>query len=807
MGLAQPPRAASAQAAKKPTRTIRRQQTCIERLQQTTASQAFNGLPEEYLRGSNLERIVRPYAFWLVLGTVGLGLVLLGRALCVPASLLAPRDTSIAFLDRTGIPLGTVLSPDQTHTSAVPLAKVSPQFVRAILAVEDARYFEHGAVDWLALTRAGVQTLRCLCIESGASTIAMQLARMQFGIPHTFAGKLLQMWDATRIEAGVDKVTILQDYVNRVTMGENIYGVDAAARSYFGIPASDLDLAQAALLAGIPNDPTGLDPRSHWAAARARARYVLARMVATGSATAAQAAIAMREEIHLRPLGDGPIAAQQLLFRIARERPDLPSPVRTTIDLRLQRFVQSQARQVVGALSGRNVTQAAALVIDNRNGEVLAYLGSTDYFNDAYLGRNDGVRALRQPGSTLKPFLYEFALERRAIRPNTILADVPTSYAIPNGEIYSPQDYSRQFSGPVPVRFALANSLNVPAVRVLARVGVTAFLTRLHQLGFAHLTHPPAYYGLGLTLGAGDVTLWDLAHAYVTLARGGDAIPLRTVRGGGPVRGTQIGDRGTWELITSMLSDPYARAQSFGIGSVVDLPFPAAVKTGTSSGFRDTWTVGYTPQYTVAVWVGNFTGAPMRDVAGVSGAGPLWNRIMLHLYERRDPPPLPAPQGYARVALCATTGLPPARDCRHVYSEYLDAGDLRAMLLAERRPRSAARQAAYDRWRAQQGETTGPLHILFPQDGAAFEDALAPNDPRRAQQTVEFRISRPRGALVTWSLDGRRIARGGGDRYFWTVRPGAWVLTVASGRAVRRVRFEVIRGRPHAKRGFALSSR
>lgn len=695
------------------------------------------------------------------------------RSFAIPAGAIEPRSSAVSFTDRSGIPLGVVLSSGSESSVAVPLAHVSPFFINAILAVEDRRFFAHGPVDWLAAARASWQSMRCVCGAGGASTITMQLAREHFALPAGVRGKALQMWYAGRIEAGASKAQILNAYVNRVAMGGNVYGVEAASRTYFGIPAGDLDLAQAALLAGLPNDPTGLEPRTHWRAARARQRAVLNAMVSAGFATQGEAAVALRETLHLRRAGGELAGAQQLLFRLAPQAAS--NPVRTTIDLPLQRFVQSQARDVVAALAGRNVTQAAALVIDNRSGDVLAYVGSTDYFDDAYLGKNDGVRMLRQPGSTLKPFLYEYALERGTIRPDSVLADVPTSYAIPDGEAYSPEDYSSNFAGPVSVRLALANSLNIPAVRVLSAVGVPSFLAHLRTLGFSDLRRTPDYYGLGLTLGAGEVTLWDLAHAYVTLARGGSAISLRTVMDATVPSAVQIGDRASWELVADMLADRYARAKSFGVGSVIDTPFPSLVKTGTSSDYRDTWTVGATPEYTVAVWTGNFSGAPMRRIAGVTGAGPLWNRIMLHLYEHRDPQRFPA----------------------------IPAADLGA----HRNARIAAASGTFDEWRARRDDTVGPLRVLFPNDGDVFEDRLAANDRRRAGQQIEFRISRPRHARTLWELNGRSIAHDRGDAYFWQVRSGDWVLSVQSGGAVSAVHFRVIRGAAHGPRGFVLAGR
>jgi len=710
--------------------------------------------------------------FWL--GIACSAAVALPQIFAIAPSVIQAQDGATAFEDRSGIPLGTVLSANQERAAAVPLDRISPRFLQAVRSAEDRRFYRHAAVDWIAAARAAYDAVRCLCNAGGASTIDMQVARMRFGLPQGLRGKALQLWYASRIDAGSPKDAILEAYANRAAMGGNVYGVEAAAREYFGVPASDLDAAQAALLAGIPNDPAAYDPRTHWRAARARQAYVLRRMTLDGFLSSADARAAARETLHLQPANRTFAGAEQLVFRLAGS--GAGSRVRTTIDLPLQRFVQSQARDVVGALAGRNVTQAAALVIDNRTGDVLAYLGSLDYFDPAYLGSNDGVRSLRQPGSALKPFLYEYALERGAIAPDSVLADVPASYAIPGAQLYSPQDYSTRFAGPVTMRTALANSLNVPAVRVLSRAGVPPFLDRLRALGFEHLRRAPSYYGLGLTLGAGEVTLWDLARAYVTMARGGDAIALRTRLDDPAAVSARIGSREDWELISDVLADRHARVHSFGTHSVLDVPFDAAVKTGTSSGYRDTWTVGFTSEYTVAVWAGNFSGAPMERIAGVDGAGPLWSRIMLHLYEHRDPPPLAAP---------------PA-----------------ALLLASRRaaPADTIDRPAYDEWRAQQGATRGPLRILFPHDGDVFEDALAPGDPARAHQAIAFVVSRPAGATISWRLNGNMLARSADDRYLWPVRPGHWLLTIAGpGGVSRSARFTVVPRPPHEPRGFAVA--
>ena len=714
------------------------------------------------------------------------------------------RHAAVTFVDRNGLVLGTVLPADSQHAVFVSLDRVSPVFLRAVVAAEDARFYRHAGIDIAAVARSVRQLVESGHAVSGASTITMQVARMMYGIPSSTRGKLREMWLASRIEAGSTKLQILEAYVNRVPMGGNITGVEAAAQSYFGVPAADLDLAQASLLAALPNDPERLSPRTHLREALQRRRYVLARMLQTGAIAPEQAAQAAREELHLIPTSRGVYAGAHLLFALASQVPAETARVQTTLDRPLQQFVETQMRALLAALAGRNVHQGAALVVDNRTGEVLAYVGSPDYFDDANAGRNDGVRALRQPGSALKPFLYELALERGVIASNTILADVPATYAIPGGGLYEPADYSNAYAGPVRVRVALADSLNVPAVRVLSQLGTEQFLNRLHALGFAHLTKPPQFYGLGLTLGGGEVSLWELTHAYVTLARHGAAIPLRTMQNDASGSADPIGSAPLWLLVTDMLADPHARARSFGTSSILDLPFPAAVKTGTSSDFRDTWTVGFSTDYTVGVWVGNFNGQPMRHVSGVTGAAPLWNRIMARMHESREPGAFSAPAGMVRRPICATTGRRPARDCPARVWEYLFPSQFAAYASA----RPAAYPRSYDEWLAAQhlvAQTGSDVRILFPHSGDTFVLAKTDDTVQVAPlQAIRFEVRTFARAPVTWRLNGRALRSTGGSTLMWRLAPGTWKLDARTASRSDSVWFRVVRARPHERRGFSL---
>jgi penicillin-binding protein 1C len=717
----------------------------------------------------------------------------------IDVSALPPQAGAVTFTDRSGIVLGTVLASDSSHAAAIPISDVSPEFLRAILAAEDARFERHGAVDVAALLRAGRDFAIFGQARSGGSTVEMQLARLLYPSPSTIAGKAAQIVHAERIAMRSSKASILEAYVNRVPMGGNLYGVEAAARTYFGEPARDLDLAQASLLAAIPNDPSRLAPDVDWHALRQRQGYVLTRMVELGEVTRAQADRAFVETLAVRAHDSGIAdAAHALFYLYARTSPGT-TRVRTTVDRSLQRFVQAQTRDVVTALADHHVTDAAALVADNRTGAVIAYAGSPDYFSDEALGRNDGVQALRQPGSSLKPFTYELALERGTITSTSILADVPSSYALPGGRLYQPADYSGRFSGPVRVRYALANSLNVPAVAVLSSLGVDTLLDRLHELQFANLDKAAPYYGLGLTLGGGEVTLWELVQAYSAMSRGGVMLPLHLTGDAGPSR--TVGDRPTWYLVDDMLADSHARAKSFGVGSVLDMPFWSAVKTGTSSDFRDTWTIGFSRDYTVGVWVGNFDGSPMKQISGVTGAGPLWNRIMLHLHEPSEPPPLPAPPGYVRTTICAQTGHAPMTDCTAIVQEWVLPRDLASV----ERPAPVRYGRAYDSWLAlAPNDVKSPrLRIVFPHQNDVFYLNQTKSQVERDEQQIALRAIAPR-ANVTWTTNGIPLARDASGTAFFPLRLGTFTFEAFDGVSRDRVTIHVVPAPSDAHPGFTV---
>lgn len=728
---------------------------------------------------------------------------------------IAQKQLALQFTDRNFLPLGTILTRDQEHTSIVALNQISTQFIHAIIAAEDGDFYQHGALDFKAIIRATKDAVSQKKIVSGASTITMQLARMLENSPRNISGKLKEIWLSWRLFAGMNQDEILAAYINRLPMGGNIYGVEAAAQIYFSTSAINLNLAQSSLLAAIPNNPTYFNPYQHWERLKKRQKYVLNQMVQDGYISDLEAERIYEEKVVFQTREQGIVAAPHFLFWLAKEITSPLNPprfsrgglessiIQTTINRPLQQFVETQVKQVIDSLSNHNVHDAAAVIIDNYSGEVLAYAGSPDYFNDAKLGRNDGVQALRQPGSTLKPFVYELALEKGVIKPNSILADVPSHYAIPGAKLYSPTDYTNSFLGPVTVRVALANSLNVPAVKVLEKVGVKTFLNRLHELGFENLNQSAEYYGLGLSLGGGEVSLWELAKAYLTMARMGKNTPLLTILNQSPVPSPQnpTSNPTNWQLIINMLSDRYARATAFGVDSVLNLPFPTAVKTGTSSNYRDTWTVGFSTDYTVATWVGNFNGEPMRQVSGVTGAAPLWNRIMLHLHENQAPADFSPPKKLVQLPICANTGLKPTPSCTSVVQEYFSPEDK----IAYENSADFNLSPMYDQWLAKQTPsnfTSDKLRILFPRDGDLF--LLYPG--AEGQQKLEFKLASNSHQSVEWWLNGKQLSTQSNNAIFWHLRPGHWTLEVRLGKMQHHINFQVEVGNMQPEnQGFSVA--
>ena len=425
---------------------------------------------------------------------------------------------------------------------------------------------------------------------------------------------------------------ILTRYLNRLDYGNLRTGCVEAARFYFQKPLGDLSLAECALLAGLPQAPSRLNPILHHQRAIERRDVVLNRLASSGNYDNRRISAATSETLTFRPLRETQ-SAPWLLNSFHQS--NLKSQILTSIDLPLQTDLEAIVREEAGKLKSANLRHAAVVIIHNSTGEILALVSSADW-NDHRGGQFNGALMPRSPGSTLKPFTYLLAIEQNHRIPSSILADIPTPFRTLEG-LDLPQNYDRTYRGPVTLRTALACSLNVPALRELNALGgpkpLYDFLTKI---GIHTLRDDPSVYGLGLTLGNAPVTLLELTNAYATIARGGQYFPTVLSLGDhDPAR--RLFDARSAYLIADILADQSARAPSFQPGGPLDLPFPCAVKTGTSSDFHDNWCIGFTPEFTVGVWAGNFEQQPMKGLSGVAGAGPIFHRAMLRLHQSSLP--------------------------------------------------------------------------------------------------------------------------------------------------------------------------
>jgi len=589
----------------------------------------------------------------------------------LPEALLRPPPTSTLYLARDGTPLRHLLNEDGTRSAPpVTYAQIPPTLVHALLAAEDKRFFSHEGIDLIAVMRAGWDNARSGHIVSGASTIHQQLIKnttLQTG-KRTLGIKVAEALRARRLAMSWSREEVLAAYANRISFGNLMTGAATAASGYFHKPLGDLTPAECALLAALPQSPARLNPFRNLEGVLPRQRRILDKMHELHWLDDESHRVALSQKIVLQRFSGGfeaPHAVEML--RGAAQG----STIRTTLNATLQQQVETIIAQRLESLKGRHVTHAAVVVIENATGSVLALAGSRDFFaKDG--GQLNGAWAAHSPGSAMKPFTYLLAFERGAT-PASIVTDLPIEFATSSGT-YRPQNFSLHSYGPMTYRYALGNSLNVSAVRVLDSIGgAETLLPKLRELGMSTLTKDAAHYGLGLTIGNASVRLVELANAYACLGRLGRFKPWTLLKEERVVEERRLlGENESW-LIADILSDNQAREMAFGGWSVLRLPFKCAVKTGTSSTYRDNWTLGYTAEFTVGVWVGNFDNTPMQDVSGVTGAGPIFRDVMLHLHEKHPATWFAMPKGIVRARIDPRTGkrltpqAPPARVSREEF--------------------------------------------------------------------------------------------------------------------------------------------
>ncbi len=603
---------------------------------------------------------------------------------------------STRIYDRNGELLNETFDPNEGRRVAVSLDRMSPWLRQATIATEDANFYRHPGVDPIALARAVYYAVQEREFVSGASTIPQQLVKLVFLTSERSATrKIKEAILAAEVSRRYSKEQILEIYLNEVYYGNLAYGADAAAETYFDKDVGELTLAEAAMLAGLPQAPAYYDPYTQPERVKERQEVVLRLMVESGTITAAEADAAWLEPLVYVPVRYDFTAPHFTLY-VRQQLETLLGPealyrvglnVTTSLDLNLQEQAQTIVAEQVQSLAARNVSNGALVALNPKTGEILALVGSADFENVEIDGQVNMALAPRQPGSSIKPLVYLAAFENpnrplaERWAPGTLVADIEQDFPDGANPPYHPTNYDEQEQGILTVGASLANSYNIPAVRAMEFVGVQNFIPLAQRLGISTLTRPD--YGLSLALGGGEIPLLEMTGAFAVLANGGLRRPPQAIikiedgegnvicemdtpvpcRLDGLGQGQQVISPVDAFLISDMLSDNAARAPVFGLNSVLNLGRPAAVKTGTTNDYRDALTIGYTPELVTGVWIGNASNAPMQNLAGVGGAGPIWNRFMQSALAATPPSAFPVPEGVQQVEVCADTGTLPSQAC------------------------------------------------------------------------------------------------------------------------------------------------
>jgi len=612
---------------------------------------------------------------------------------------------SIRFTDRDGNLLYEALPPEGGRHRALSLEEIPLPLQQATIATEDSNFYHHPGVDITGILRAFWINLRGGETLAGGSTITQQVARNLLLDPderyqRSLRRKLRESWLAWQLAHRYSKDEILSLYLNQMYYGGLAYGVEAAAQTYFGKTVADLDLAECALLAGLPQAPALYQPLTDPEAAKERQRVVLGLMEKEGYITPEERSLAEREPL-IYETASYPLEAPHFVLWVRAGLDDLlppeeltrPLTVRTSLDLDWQSHAERAIAQQLDKLQheqgglGHNVNNAALVALDPRTGEIKAMVGSPDYFDARYGGAINMALAPRQPGSAIKPLVYAAAFDPTRLvpwTPATMILDVRRTFLTGDDEPYTPENYDNREHGPVLARQALASSLNIPAVAALDEIGIEALTALAANLGITTL-EDPASYDLSIALGGGAVSLLELSSAYGAFANSGYRVEpisilditdaegnlVYAVERQPPIR--VLDARVAW-LISDILSDNDARLLGFGVHSSLNIGRPAAVKTGTTSNFHDNWTIGYTPDLVSGIWVGNTSHEPMMGVTGLSGAAPIWHQFMRTVLSGQPELSFDRPQGLVQIEVCALSGLLPGEACPYRRLEWFIEG-------------------------------------------------------------------------------------------------------------------------------------
>jgi penicillin-binding protein 1C len=662
-------------------------------------------------------------------------------------------------LDRHGEVLHELrVDKDRRRLDWTPLKNISPALLNAAIQAEDKRFYDHRGVDYFSISGA---LLKGLTQESlrGASTITMQLASLldrelqPKGGRRSIWQKTKQILRGREIEEGWSKEEILEAYLNLVTFRGELQGIAAASRGLFGKDPHGLDRSESLILASLIRSPN--------ASFEEVSRRTSHLNQTVGWQIGDEEVDSKLQQVFLGPNSLWPRVdlAPHVSRHLFKGKPR-GCTIASTLDNKLQRFALDRLKHHLVSLKPQNVKDGAVLVVENKTGDILAYVSHSG--EPSYRRFVDGVQAKRQAGSTLKPFLYGLAFDKRILTPASILDDTPLDIAVLTG-IYQPRNYDSDFRGLVTSRTALASSLNIPAVRTLSLVGLEPFLNKLRQLGIKGLNESGEFYGPSLALGSVDVSLWELVNAYRVLGNEGSWSELRlTADANTSPRVKTVFSREVVFLISDILSDREARSLTFGLENPLATRFWTAVKTGTTKDMRDNWCVGYSRRYTVGVWVGNFTGEPMWDVSGITGAAPIWIELMNWLHRSEVTPKKEPPKRIVRKKVEFPQGMEPSREEWFIGGTEPDSKDKRIGQFNQR--------------------------IVYPPSGTVI--ALDPDIPPDLQKI--FFITETNEEGLRWVLNGHTMSDVG-NRFPWTPKAGAYTLGLydRKNQIIDSVNFEV----------------
>lgn len=692
--------------------------------------------------------------------------------------------------DRNGVALSMRYQTVWNESDFVALHDI-PEFLQAaFITAEDKRFYTHDGMDWRARAQAVVQNVKCLCADRGASTISEQVVRMVIPRPRNLWTRWVEGWEAQRLEHHATKQDILEFYLNQVPYAANRRGVVQAARYYFDRDLSTLSPREMSALAVLVRSPGRFRFRDRPQTVERAISRLSARMKDEGAGVGDGAVSGLAPSAGQWDFGrPGLVVEAPHFVRFIRAQTTHRSgKLRTTLDSRLQKSVQTLLDRRMKNLAANKVHNGAVLVVDHTTGEVLVWANAGSGDKDTPGNAIDAVLVPRQPGSTLKPFVYALALEK-GWSAASLIDDSPLSEAVGNG-IHSYRNYSRTFYGLVTLRQALANSLNIPAVRAAQFVGAEALLAFLRKAGFDGLLQHPDFYGDGLALGNGEVTLYQLVRAYVMIGNRGVARPLRVLADADFFSGQdqnafqgRVLREDVASLIGNILSDSSARDLEFGEGSVLDFPVQTAVKTGTSTDFRDAWAVGFNHRYVVGVWMGNLDRTPTDGVSGARGPALLLRSVFAELNRRGPTRPLYLSPALASRTVCVPVpraGAGAVENEEKARGTARDAGQGACVERTEWFLAGAAPAAGEKAGRgvvAPLAEQETVPHLRQPTNGLRL--AVDPRVPL-ASQAFSFRVEGAReGGKIAWSLDGKPVAVTEGAEYLWSVARGAHRLEVS----------------------------